>query len=341
MKFFKQQIPVHIALLTFFLGIVTTALFFKTSNWGKFGITPAAKSTRQGKKPLSARMESSEFEYIKPLLFIDREKEADQYRKLESSLTELIDDMKQSGQITGGSVYLREFDRGNWMGINEDVLYHPGSLFKVTIMLAAFHEAEKKPGFLDQSIRVEFPGDLQLPVQNFHVEHIKEGETYTVRDLLKYAISHSDNYAYWQLTQLVNPKSIDQVYLDLGMGLPQRGQDDGRVRVCAREYSKMLIALYNSTYARPVHSELGMRLMADCTFHEGMTAGLPDGTKLVHKYGEWDDTKNFELHESGIIYIGDKPYLLTIMTKGESRDPLPGAVAALTKSVYKSLSERP
>jgi beta-lactamase class A len=227
------------------------------------------------------------------------------------------------------------------MGIQEEALFHPGSLFKVTIMLAAFQEAEKNPDFLDTRVRFEPPKDLQLPVQNFYVERIQEGETYSIQDLLKYAISHSDNYAYWQLSQLVNPKTIDQVYLDLGMGLPKLGEDDGRVRVCVREYSKMLIALYNSTYARPAHSELGMRLLADCTFKEGMVSGLPNGTKLVHKYGEWDDTKNFELHESGIIYIGAKPYLLTIMTKGNSRDPLPKAVGALTKTVYKILSERP
>lgn len=338
MKFFKQQVPVHVALLTFFLGIICAILYLKESNWSKFGVP---RSTSTGKKPLSTRLESSEFEYIKPLLFIDREREADQFRNLEGELQEQLEQMKQSGQITGGSVYLREFDRGNWMGINEEALYHPGSLFKVTIMLAAFHEAEKDPEFLDKRVRFELPGDLQLPAQNYYSEHIKEGETYSIRDLLKYAISHSDNHAYWQLTQLVNPKTIDQVYLDLGMGLPQRGQDDGRVRVCAREYSKMLIALYNSTYARPAHSELGMRLLADCTFKDGMTAGLPNGTKLVHKFGEWDNTKNFELHESGIIYIGDKPYLLTIMTKGNSRDPLPKAVSTLTQTVYKSLSERP
>lgn len=203
-------------------------------------------------------------------------------------------------------------------------------------MLAAFQKAETDPVFLQNRAIFEEPPTPFLPAQNYISDTIEYNKPYTVSELLRYTIANSDNKAYWLLSNMVDEKMIDKVYTDLGMGPLMLG-DDGRIRSNARDYSKLLIALYNSTYTRPKYSEFGLSLMANCAFKEGMVTGLPPGSKIAHKFGEWDDTKTFELHESGIIYADNKPYLITIMTRGKSREPLPKAIGKMTEVVYREL----
>ncbi|HNM27553.1 MAG TPA: hypothetical protein PKL15_19045, partial [Saprospiraceae bacterium] len=60
---------------------------------------------------------------------------------------------------------------------------------------------------------------------------------------------------------------------------------------------------------------------------------------LWHKFGEWRQVGyDYELHESGVFYIGDQPYLLTIMTKGKDTDKLAESIRILSGKVYRSLA---
>jgi beta-lactamase class A len=79
-------------------------------------------------------------------------------------------------------------------------------------------------------------------------------------------------------------------------------------------------------------------LLAKSNFKEGMVAGLPQGIKLVHKFGEGGDVNGeLQLHETGIIYMPGGPYLITIMTKGNDLQQLAAIIAALTKTTYNGL----
>lgn len=327
----SRPIPAYLILLAFTIGLLFSAFFLSDLKWVK------ALKGETCNKATSNRLESSEYKFTKPLLFMDRKSEAKKFKAAKDLVVEQIDALKATGDIEEASVYFREFTNGEWMGINEETLYHPGSLLKIAVMLAAFQKAENDPVFLENRAIFEEPEVPFLPTQNYISDTIEYGKPYSVSELLRYTISNSDNKAYWLLSQMVEEKAIDKVYEDLGMGPLKRGEDDGRVRSNARDYSKLLIALYNSTYTRPKYSEYGLSLMAESAFKSGMVKGLPASAKLAHKFGEWDDTKTFELHESGIVYVDNKPYLITILTKGKSREALPKAIATLTEVVYREL----
>jgi beta-lactamase class A len=327
----SRPIPAYLILLAFIFGLFFSVFFLSDLEWVK------ALKGENYNKATSNRLESSEYEFTKPLLFIDRKSEAKKFKAAKALIVEQIDALKAAGNIEEASVYFREFTNGEWMGIQEDAHYHPGSLLKIAVMLAAFQKAENDPVFLENRAIFEEPEVPFLPAQNYISDTIEFGKPYTVSELLRYTISNSDNKAYWLLSQMVEETAIDKVYKDLGMGPLKRGEDDGRVRSNARDYSKLLIALYNSTYTRPKYSEYGLSLMANCAFKNGMAKGLPPSVKLAHKFGEWDDSKTFELHESGIVYMDNKPYLITILTKGKSRETLPKAISTLTEVVYREL----
>ena len=82
-------------------------------------------------------------------------------------------------------------------------------------------------------------------------------------------------------------------------------------------------------------------MLSNTTFSSGFVAGLPKGTKLIHKFGEWNNETQFELHESGIIYFHGKPFLLTAMTRGTDNAALEKALRTSAETAYKYFSTLP
>jgi beta-lactamase class A len=331
---FHKPLPAHYLLFAFLGGIAFMLLFSKIYQY----------QSNLGNKPenfdeiTSKRLESTGFEYIKPLLYIDRKEESKIFSSLKLKVEDQVDELKRAGMVTDVGVYVREFDRGDWMGIGEEISFHPGSLFKVPVMMAALRIAEKDSAFLNKKIPFFLPKDKVLPVQNYTTDSLIHGRTYTISDLLKYTIVHSDNRAYWLLSQHLDWDIVNKVHTDISKDLPKRGAEDGLARTNARSYSKLLIALYNATYLRPELSEYAMQILAECKFDQGLKKGMPSTVKLAHKFAEWDNGKIFELHESGIVYLKGKPYVITIMTQGAKRADLPSAIASIAKTLYDGLA---
>lgn len=278
------------------------------------------------------------YEYIKPLLFVDPDCESPELAPIKTAISQTIDAFKRNGDIISASVYVRVFAHGEWTGVNLDERYHPGSLFKVPILIAYLRMAETSPGLLDKSFVFEPPKDKVMPVQNYVSNSVKPGQKYTVRELLRHAVTYSDNNAYWLLTQHLDAKILENLFIDLGIGIPVPDATDGLIVTSARDYSAFMKTLFNSTYVTPELSEFGMSLMGECSFKEGFAKGLPQDVKVAHKFGEWDNTQTFELHESGVVYLQNKPCLITIMTKGADRSKLPPVISALTNTIYRRLN---
>jgi beta-lactamase class A len=331
---FHKPLPAHYLLLAF-LGGVLLMLLYSRIYMQKSGVAHTPEKTGD---VTSGRLESADFEYVKPLLYIDRKEESKVFSSLKYKLEEQVQALKTAGTVTEVGVYVREFNHGDWMGIGEDISFHPGSLFKVPVMIAALRIAERDSAFLNKKIPFFLPKDKVLPVQNYITDSLIQGRTYTISDLLKYTIVHSDNRAYWLLSQQLDWNVVNKVHTDISKDLPKRGAEDGLARTNARSYSKLLIALYNATYLKPELSEYAMHILAECKFDQGLKKGMPSTVKLAHKFAEWDNGSQFELHESGIVYLEGKPYVITIMTKGTKRADLPSAIAALAKTLYEGLS---
>ena len=63
-------------------------------------------------------------------------------------------------------------------------------------------------------------------------------------------------------------------------------------------------------------------------------------TRLTSKpFGENNTADSKQLHESGIIYLGTHPYLITIMTKGTDLNKLPDVISSLSKDVFNYMKE--
>ena len=337
-----KSVPLYSAFLLFLMGgllsFVLVQQQFKHSHSGA-----DEPITQPISRSISCDVTSTRlggFEYIRPLLFVDKSCESPDLINIKQEIEKTIALYDKNGLVTNASVFLRDFDHSNWISIHDEAEYHPGSLFKIPMLFAWLHLADKDPALLNKSFLFDGVKDANLPVQNYEPgKSLEKGKHYTVRQLLALLILHSDNQAHWLLTQNLPQGAKEQVFIDLGIGVPIASEQDNRIHITARQFSTFMKALVNSSYLSQENSEFALSLLAQTEFKEGFINGLPRGTKVAHKFGEWDDQQQFELHESGIIYVKNRPYLLTIMSKGTERKALPGLLSAVTRTVYEQIGK--
>ncbi|MFM9945552.1 MAG: serine hydrolase [Bacteroidia bacterium] len=270
------------------------------------------------------------YRLIMPLLYTQQTEEPSTYSDMKAKLTNYIEQLQNSKKLITASVFLKDFDEGDWMCINDNETYYPGSLIKVPGLITYLKMAEKTPGFLDKKFIFGNPHH-KIPNQTYSSQQIQPGNEYTVRQLLKYMIAYSDNNATYLLNKNVDLVAFHKLFDDLD--IPKL--NNGNTQITAKNVSLFLNVLFNGSYLTKENSEFAVELLEECDFKLGMIKGLPVNTVVAHKFGEMGDSTTRQLHESGLIYVNDNPYLLTIMTKGYDVKDLPEILSTMSKMVYQ------
>lgn len=313
--------------LAFGLGIFITALwvyFFPLS----YGYTQTDTAVRQTNK----------YKLVAPLLLCATYENTNlnETVSLDKDLTKLIQAKIAAGEVTGASVYLRTFG-GQWVGVNENELYSPASLLKVPIMIAYFKTAESDPSTLKKTLRYTGAKNYNNDEYFKSPDDLAPG-VYTVERLIKAMIVESDNNAERLLSENINKNDLDNVYTDLGLQLPSEAT---RVDfISAKQYSYFFRILYNATYLSPEYSEKALELLSASSFTFGIRSALPPGAIVADKFGE--RTKQYqsgivferELHDCGLVYATEQPYVLCIMTRGKDFKGLEDVISSVTKLVW-------
>ncbi len=272
------------------------------------------------------------FKYIRPIMGAERECESiEKYSSLKSEISNFIDHEKNTGEIVSVSVYLEDCTNDDWMGINADDMFLPGSLLKVPTMVTYLKMAEKDPGLLEREFTFNSKDFPKAPKQTFESKTIQSGHKYKVKELFYYMLAYSDNYATWLLNSRMDVEVYKKVYSQIGLPEPK---EYASYALSAKQYSKLMKVLYDVGYLTISSSEYAMSLMSACDFKEGLVKKLPPKVKVAHKFGEAGVAPLSELHESAVVYLGDTPYLLTVMTKGKNVLRQAGVMSDISKMVY-------
>ncbi len=277
------------------------------------------------------------FQFVHPLLFAEPECESPKLSSCKNKIEEIININKNEGNISSASVYLREFSQAEWIAVNSDELYSPGSLLKVPELIAFYKMSEIKSGYLEKSIRYDkaFTSGNSRSI-SFNSKHIELGKAYTIRELLYYMIVYSDNDATLLLNNIIDRAVFSKVFSDIGFKEPDYNSND--YKMTASSYSVFFKELYNGSYLNFKNSEECLLLLSKSEFKEGMLSGMPANCVVAHKFGEGGFSSAPNFCESGIIYCGKKPFILTVMTKGTDMKKLPKVVSEISKSVYEFMS---
>ena len=285
---------------------------------------------------------SGGYRYIRPLL--ECEPPGDSYINRElRSFRAIIEKEAQScvdeGLAGELSVYFRDLNNGPWFSLNPQEKFVPASLLKVPLLITALRLAEKDASFLDRQVVVpkDFPVDWGQTIRP--QELLKPGNTYTVRDLLRRMIDLSDNGATAMLDRVLPPGAMNETFADLGVEINQSGDAEGFLSV--EKYASFFRVLYNASYVSRSSSEYALSLLSEVDFPEGIRAGTPAWIPVAQKFGHWQlppqDPNPVQIHDCGIVYHPDRPYLLAVMTRGNEIATLDKTIARISAAVYREV----
>jgi len=273
--------------------------------------------------------------YVKPIVFVTDGCEAPALAGIKSEVNDVIEKYKASGDALTASIYIRSAD--GWTAINPTEQYQPGSLFKVPMLMTALRMNEMHPGFLDN--RVAYAQYIGVPRKvNFPGKTIKPGQSYTIRQLLESMIRDSDNQATALLQQQLDMRVMQKMFSDLGLTAPNAGDQQYLFDVTG--YSIFFRAIFNAGYLDIDDSEYAAELLTQCRFSDGLRKGVPANIAIAHKFGESGSDQEKQLHESGIVYLDGRSYLLSVMTKGKDFGKLSALIADISATVYQGMKAR-
>lgn len=256
-----------------------------------------------------------------------------------------IDKVKKEYNVTDVSVYFRDLNNGPWIGVNEKEFFSPASLMKTPILIGLLKHAEDNPGLLDTKVVATEEYFNHAIEQNFKVKtNIKKDQTYTLREVAEIMITDSDNVAVLILSKYIKEKDMIDLFKSMGISVKDEFLD---IDIRVKDFASFFRVLYNSSYLSREMSELALTMLAQSSFESGIVAGVPKGVKVSHKYGERSlETKDSsrvvvlerQLHDCGIVYAGQKPYILCIMTKGKDFTNQQKAISAISKLIYEKVT---
>ncbi len=282
------------------------------------------------------------FTYINPLLACEvaTEQNFHELSDVRKMIEKYIEAQKKSGALTKASVYFRDYTKGEWLTIGGNEHYAPASLLKVPLMIAYMKIARTDHTLMAKKLTRTEPRDFNEGVNFKPTNSIKLGESHTIEELIHSIIINSDNNALYLLNQNIDQQILNEVYTDLGLSIPTSATPESVDFITAKEYSYFFRILYNATYIGRRSSEEALGLLAQTDFKNGIIQGVPEGTKVAHKFGEREVSDVTppvrELHDCGIIYYPDHPYLLCIMTQGSNYNDLSKTIGDISREVFNT-----
>ena len=230
--------------------------------------------------------------------------------------------------------YFRDLNNGPWVFYNGQYRFEGASLNKVPIMITFLKATENYPELLQE--KVLYDQDLKENDEEFSRSLIL-GESYTLEELIEAMIINSDNTSYQLLEKYAIENNLDPNIYDTFEYL---GMDKDENFVTVTQYSTILRVLYNAEYLNMEMSSKALDILLRTKFEEGLVKNLPEEIEVAHKYGvRWfTDSNEKQIHDCGIIYKGERPYILCVMTRGTSIPKQEKIIANISKIIFELLN---
>lgn len=274
------------------------------------------------------------YEFISPLLNC-KESYALQNSKnidFKSSLEKLVKEKLRNSWVNHVSIYFRDLNNGYRFGINEKEIFTPASLTKVPTLIATLKKSESENGFLDQSVRYSLP-KIDYNVHYKPKYQVESNSVYTIRQLLDYMIKYSDNNSTQILRNILWKDRFKNTYTELWI------TESALNEIEVIDYASFFRILFNSSYLNKRNSEYALSLLTQVDFKNWLVAGIPSNIKIAHKFGEYSlDGTTKQIHDCGIIYYPDHPYLLCVMTRGDDYNNLEKTLSEISKTVFENIN---
>jgi beta-lactamase class A len=245
-------------------------------------------------------------------------------------------------------VFARKMGPGPPIAYNANVVFPAASTIKVLILVSLYQAAEKSPGLLESTVRLQssdFVGGSDV------LQNANPGDRIRVSTLANAMIDQSDNTASNALISLLGFDRINATAQRAGLKNTQlkrhfldytaivhhsnnltTAHDMGTLLYLIERGSREAI----STVASPQSCRAMIEIMLKQEDRDKIARGLPKGVPLANKTGEIDGVRN----DVAIVDpFGDNPYVLAVYTK-DLNDFSVGVIAIrnIAHSVHATLN---
>jgi len=292
----------------------------------------------------SERRNQGSYKFINPLLECDSSVNFSQNASLsplKTSLEKTISQLQNNHQLSYASIYFRDLNNGPWLGINEKEYFSPASLIKIPLAITYFKAAQNNPELLQESIEATISSKIEkqsiLPRLT-----LSPDQKYTIDELIRRMIVYSDNQAYEILLNHIDNPLLVQTFTDLGIDISAGFTNPSGNIITVKSYAAFFRVLFNASYLNQEMSEKLLSLLSQVEYQNALVRGVNNPQIIIsHKFGErtFEATSERQLHDCGIVYYPQKPYLVCIMTRGQDLSKLSTAIAELSRVVYNSVSK--
>jgi len=285
------------------------------------------------------------YQFINPLLECDTASFSQNASldSLKNKLNSLVNSLESSHQVTLTSIYFRDLNNGPWIGINEKEDFSPASLIKVPLLITYYKEAQSNPDILKQTL-IFNPKKEDLTQDIAPSITLTPNKPYTVEELIREMIVYSDNDSYELLLNNINNQLLIDTYQDLGVDLSDAFVNPNGNIIPVKSYAAFFRILFNASYLNNEMSEKALKLLSEVQYKNALVKGVNNpNINIAHKFGErtFTETGEKQLHDCGIVYLPQKPYLICVMTRGTDFTKLASAIAQISQTIYQDLSQKP
>lgn len=286
------------------------------------------------------------YQFISPLITCNFNalKVTPESKGISNDIQAVIQKHEAAGDISKASTYFGDFKTSAWSGTYGTETFYPSSITKIPIMMAYYALAESTSSILDAPITYPVGStDLNNTQETKPAIALVPGQTYTVNELIEHMIKYSDNNAAALLFNALDPGTVLNIYNELQIPINNNPTVDNLDFVSAQQLTLLFRVLYNSTYLSRDDSENALRLLSETSFTDGIVAGVPSSTTVSHKFGIVGITQNGipaerELHDCGIVYAPNHPYVVCIMTRGSSNlQTMENTIADVSRTIYRDV----
>lgn len=259
------------------------------------------------------------------------------YEYLRDALSVRKEELKSAGAVSHLSIYFQDLDHGPRFGIGEYDKFHPASLMKLPVLIFFLHAADLDPGILEETR--SFSGQLAVADNVPEEQTIQPDTPYTIREMLTKMIVYSDNRSYAVLLHEMGTLSEKRAYYTFrDLDVLQMMLESDKTYVSISAYAKLFAVLYNTGYLSKEMSQFALDLLSKADFPGGIAAGVPQGTRVAHKFGYSVAQGEGQLHDCGIVYNPKMAYILCVMTSGDDQNKGNEVITEVSRMVHDTVS---
>ena len=242
-----------------------------------------------------------------------------------------------------GNVCINFYDlnKNNGFSINGDKKVLSASMIKLLILAELMKKISENKFSLSDTIMI---ADSMKTGGDGVLKELNTGHHFTLKELATLMIIVSDNQATNILIDFLGMENISQLgkELDLKETFLGRKMMDAEARkkgydnyTCADDISLLLKLIYQEKLINKEASQLMLDILLRQQQGERLQRYLPSDIKIAHKCGDLDNLEN----DGGIIWLGDRAYILVVLTNGMPNLQCKQTIGKISKFIYDKMEE--